>query len=227
MPLKKKAAPAIIKRRQKRVVGIFIDGISLDRATRRLNRKIEMSALVKSLCAGADLLACRYYTVIPQEDDSRQLAFIDAMSRSGLSVILKRLPPKGITRQVSTDTEMGSDIVAFASGVTNFPEEYIYRPAEPLVEAQGERSLVSSRRLAAPLPQPGVQLKEAPEDMEGVRRIIISVCPTHEMNYPISLANALGADTVTADFANPRSRNVMGSAAKWIDLSTSESIWRS
>ena len=40
------------------------------------------------------------------------------------------------------------------------------------------------------------------------------------------IARELGADTVTADFAQFNTGDVLKSAAKWIDLSDSETIWR-
>src|SRR5690606_8296126 len=58
----------------------------------------------------------------PYEDDSRQRAFLDAVRRAGLQVVVKRLPPKGITRQVSVEVEMASDIVAFGLGQNSFED---------------------------------------------------------------------------------------------------------
>ena len=112
-----------IRRRERKEVGLFIDGTGLDRATRRINRKVDMSALVRGVTSGLKPVVARYYTLIPYEDDSRQRAFLDAVSRAGLSVIVKRLPPKGISRQVSVDLEMAADIVAFALGHSRFSRE--------------------------------------------------------------------------------------------------------
>ncbi len=223
MPPVRKKAEKIIKRREKRILGIFIDGVGLDRATRRLQRRVSMSALVQALSTGASVSACRYYTVIPHEDDSRQLAFLDAVSHAGLTVIVKRLPPKGVTRQVTTDVEMSADIIAFSHGCETFPEEYVYRPAER-ISAPRVRPLVSSQRLASLSTER--ENENAIQGGEKIRRIVTVVCPDQEIAYPISLANGIGVDTVTADFANPKARNLMKSSAKWIDLSTSESIWR-
>ena len=96
-------ASGVIKRRQSKLLGLFIDGTGLDRATRRLNRRVDLTALVRGVTSGIKPSVARYYTLIPYEDDSRQRAFLDAVSRAGLSVIVKRLPPKGVTRQVSVD----------------------------------------------------------------------------------------------------------------------------
>lgn len=226
-----KAKKGIIRRRETRVLGLFIDGIGLDRAARRLHRKVDMASLVKGLSVGASLAVCRYYTVIPHEDDARQLAFLDAVARAGLTIIVKRLPPKGVDRQVSTDLEMAADIVAFSLGQTTFTPDSEYRPAEPQIRES--RPLVSSLRLSAPKREDDAQEAEgdkaeipAQETSGTVKRIVTIVCPSAEIAYPISLANHFGADTVTADFSAPRMRNILKSSAKWIDLSTSETIWR-
>ncbi|RIL03501.1 MAG: hypothetical protein DCC75_12915, partial [Proteobacteria bacterium] len=81
----------VVKRTERRVLGLFIDGTGLDRATRRINRKVDMSSLVKGVTSGIPPTIARYYTLIPYEDDSRQRAFLDAVMRAGLSVIVKRL----------------------------------------------------------------------------------------------------------------------------------------
>ena len=100
----------IIKRRQKRIYGVFIDGVGLDRATRRISRKVDISALVRGVTAGTPPTVARYYTIIPFEDDSRHRAFLDAVERAGLGVSVKRLPPIGVTRQVSVDVDMAATI---------------------------------------------------------------------------------------------------------------------
>ena len=227
-PATRKKTSTVIKRREKRILGIFIDGVGLDRATRRMHQKIEMSALVQSLSTGSQLAVCRYYTVIPHEDDSRQLAFLDAVAKAGLTVVVKRLPPKGITRQVTTDVEMAVDITAFSLGCTTFCGDYVYRPADNQYAQRPGRMMVPSRRLVEPREEPETVRASSGDASDGtrIRRIATVVCPTQETAYSISLANELGVDTVTADFANPRARNIMKSSAKWIDLSTSETIWR-
>ena len=104
-PIKK----GIVKRSQRRVVGVFVDGISLDRATKRFNKRIDFQSLIKGVCGGLEPRVARYYTIIPFEDDSRQHSFLDAVYRGGFEVLLKRLPPKHIERQATTDIEMGVD----------------------------------------------------------------------------------------------------------------------
>ncbi len=105
-----------VKRQMRRSIGLFIDGTGLDRATRRISRKVDMSSLVRGVTSGSPPVVARYYTLIPFEDDSRHRAFLDAVARAGLTVVVKRLPPKGVTRQVSVDIEMAADMVAFALG---------------------------------------------------------------------------------------------------------------
>lgn len=222
----------VVKRTQKRVVGLFIDGTGLDRATRRLNRKVDMSALVKGVTAGSPPIIARYYTVIPNEDDSRQRAFLDAVSRAGMEVVVKRLPPKGVTRQVDVNVEMASDMIAFALGRTELGN------LSSLEEAIG----VSDDRFSkgiAPGPTPFAHKRASTEEKSTVvdnspetaadsdiQRIVTVVCPSRDLSYTLALARELGADTVTADFTSSGRGDVLKSAAKWIDLSTSETIWR-
>jgi len=52
------------------------------------------------------------------------------------------------------------------------------------------------------------------------------VCPSRELTYPVSLVKELGVDTITADFGQFNTGDLLKSAAKWIDLSDSETIWR-
>jgi hypothetical protein len=219
-----------IKKREKRVVGLFIDGTGLDRATRRINRKVDMSALVRGVTSGINPVVARYYTLIPYEDDSRQRAFLDAVARAGLTVIVKRLPPKGITRQVSVDLEMAADIVAFAHGRTSFSRENEYLPSD----TSGKSGPIHTpaqfvRRQQAEY----VSEQEAPStepaiipDIATAPRSVVVVCPSRELAYPLSLVKDIAGDTTTADFGQFNTGDVLKSAAKWIDLSDSETIWR-
>jgi hypothetical protein len=215
-----------IKKREKKVVGLFIDGTGLDRATRRINRKVDMSALVRGVTSGIAPVVARYYTLVPYEDDSRQRAFLDAVSRAGLSVIVKRLPPKGINRQVSVDLEMAADIVAFSLGHTNFSKENEYLPADhPLrsvsIASQGTRGDPLSATTQATNIKDG-----AIKASENVLRSAVVVCPSRELAYPLGLLKEFEVDTTTADFGQFNTGDVLKSAAKWIDLSDSETIWR-
>jgi hypothetical protein len=210
------AKAGVIRRTGKRILAVFIDGVNLDRATRRLNRRVDMAALLKGVSSGLTPVLARYYTLLPSEDDSRQRAYLDAVERAGLEVIVKRLPPKGTTRQVSIDVEMAADIAAFAAG----REDCIVAN-----RAQPEFSEISYSTQAAPVNSGNGSEAEA-SAQEPIRRIVTLVCPTRELVYPISLANSLGADTITADFGKAQGSADMKQAAKWIDLSDSETIWK-
>jgi len=229
----------IVKRREKRVLGLFIDGTGLDRATRRIARKVDLTNLVRGVTSGITPVTARYYTLIPFEDDSRQRAFLDAVCRANLEVIVKRLPPKGITRQVSVDVEMTADIVAFALGHQRFGDLGRYQPgmgdgsfessrgsaipsALPFVQSRRERRKASPSQEPARLESPFAQTSSAHYE----KRIITVVCPSRELSYPLSVVKELGVDTVTADFGQFNPGDILKSAAKWIDLSDSETIWK-
>lgn len=242
----------VIKRTERRVLGLFIDGTGLDRATRRLNRKVDMSALVRGVSSGLTPIVARYYTLIPYEDDSRQRAFLDAVSRAGLSVIVKRLPPKGVTRQVSIDVEMASDLVAFALGHSQFSDLCEYKlddqPAHPAKAQAAVLPLGKMQRgqgpahnealsdaagrapsAAAAVPhQSGAKLESVPVELTKRKelRMATVVCPGRDLAYAIALAGELHVETTTADFGQFNSHDILKSAAKWMDLSDSETIWR-
>lgn len=226
----------VVKRKQRRAVGLFIDGTGLDRATRRLKRKIDLPKLVKGVVSGARPIIARYYTLIPYEDDSRQRAYLDAVRRAGLQVLVKRLPPKGVNRQVMVDVEMAADIVAFALGHTEFSSlgQYLGEEDQPKKSARQTVPLKASQQLAH-TPSENESEESGSEnnpqaEPSGVdpnaKRVITVVCPSKELSYPLSLATELGADTVNADFGQFSTKDVLKSAAKWIDLSDSETIWR-
>ena len=65
---------SVIKRKVRRRMGLFIDATGLDRATRRLDKKIDLASLVKGLSSGLKIEVARYYCLIPYEDDARQFA---------------------------------------------------------------------------------------------------------------------------------------------------------
>jgi hypothetical protein len=215
-----------IKKREKKIVGLFIDGTGLDRATRRINRKVDMSALVRGVTSGIAPIVARYYTLVPYEDDSRQRAFLDAVSRAGLSVIVKRLPPKGITRQVSVDLEMAADMVAFSLGHTNFSKENEYLPVDHPLRSPATASQESTRGDGAPSSLAGNGKEGDAANAENVRRSVVVICPSRELAYPLGLLKEFEVDTTTADFGQFNTGDVLKSAAKWIDLSDSETIWR-
>lgn len=174
----------VLKRKQKRRVALLINGTGLDRATRRLEKKVDMSNLVKGLTSGIEIEMARYYTLVPYEDDARQVSFLDAITRANLEVISKRLPPKGVKRQVSMDVHMASDLITFAFG------------------------------------------KYAKNPDENVKRVVCVVCPGRELNYAIYQANELGVETTLADFGLYGQTDGWNGVDRWVDLSTSETIWR-
>jgi uncharacterized protein YeaO (DUF488 family) len=190
-----------------------------------------MSALVRGVTSGAAPVVARYYTLVPYEDDSRQRAFLDAVARAGLSVIVKRLPPKGITRQVSVDLEMAADMVAFAHGLTSFSKENEYMPADaPLRAAAIHTPAQYVRRQQAEEAETADTKEqtqgEAIPDIKTAPRSIVVVCPSRELAYPLSLVKDIAADTTSADFGQFNTGDILKSAQKWIDLSDSETIWR-
>ena len=201
----------IIKRKTKRKLGLFIDGVGLDRATRRIDRKIDLSKLVSSLSSGLEPEIARYYTLIPYEDDARQFAFLDAVERAGLEVIVKRLPPKTVKRQVSMDVHMASDLVGFAMGIfenvakTDCPNE---QPT--IVEEHEKIHTYNMDPTRDPL----------------IKRVCAIICPSRELSYAIYMSNQLGAETSLVDFGLYGQSDGWRGISKWIDLSTSETIWR-
>jgi hypothetical protein len=225
-----------IKKRDRKTIGLFIDGTGLDRATRRINRKVDMAALVRGVTSGIAPTIARYYTLIPYEDDSRQRAFLDAVARAGLSVIVKRLPPKGVNRQVSVDLEMAADMVAFALGLTSFSKENEYLPADLLAAVHAHTGTGPLPRRGAPLQLSRGEDNEPAAEKDGgspqindaapSQRKIVVVCPSRDLSYPIGLIKDLGADTTNADFGQFNTGDILKSASKWIDLSDSETIWR-
>lgn len=236
----------VIKRNSPKAVGIFIDGVELDRATRRINKKIDMKALLKNLSLGLEPVVIRYYTLIPYEDDSRHRAYLDAIENAGFQVVVKRLPPKGVNRQVLVDTEMASDIVAFSFGYTNFSSineldtkgEHSKREHSKGEYSKGEYSEGEPHKIIDPLhhsAHTNLQEHEKEHDSKSklvlldssVKKVINLVCPSKELTYAISLANTQNTETITADFGTLKTNHdILKSASKWIDLSDSETIWR-
>ena len=213
----KQIKKGVVKRQSRRLIGLFIDGTGLDRASRRLKRRVDMASLIRGVCSGTPPIVARYYTVIPHEDDSRQLAFLDALSKAKLDVITRRLPPKGVTRQITVDAEMAADIIAFAMGHNKFGTLHKYLPTQ-MLEAM--------EKFKPKTEEPAAEADSGTENNRQVERVVIVVCPSRDLAYSISLAGELGADTVNCDFGEFAGNDVLKSAAKWVDLSDSETIWR-
>ena len=208
----------VVKRKVKRRIGLFIDGIGLDRATRRLERKVDLSRLVSGLTSGLQIEVARYYTLVPYEDDARQFAFLDAVERAGLEVITKRLPPKGVKRQVSMDVHIATDVIGFSCG-----------QIKTIVGRQevGEVSAVSAAASAVAANGPAPAIVQAPAaPIAEVKRMCIVVCPSREISYALYGSHLLGAETTLSDFGLYGSSDGWKGVDRWIDLSTSETIWR-
>ena len=213
-----KLQSGVIKRKQKRKLGLFIDGVGLDRATRRLERKIDLSKLVASLTSGLEPEVARYYTLIPYEDDARQFAFLDAVERAGLEVIVKRLPPKNVKRQVSMDVHMATDIIAYSMGVF----ESLKKKKEEAKQAtpQSPEDYISAMQSQKHI------LTANPERDPSVKRIAAIVCPSRELNYSLYMTHCLGIETSLVDFGLYGQSDGWHGIDRWVDLSTSETIWR-
>ncbi len=194
----------VIKRSVKKQIGIFVDGPSLDRATRRLKKRIDFAALLKGLSEGLTPIVIRYYTILPYEDDSRHHAFLDAVEHAGFSVVVKRLPPKGVERQVTIDVEMATDIMAFALG----------QNVLPVGSLEGGQMAPFEKTVA-----------ETNETKPTMRSVTI-VCPSREITYPLSLLKEYGVDSVSVDFSELTKKNALKSASKFMDLSGSTTIWK-
>ena len=194
----KSSIDQVIKRREKQQIALFVDGSNLDRACKRLHKRMNMAALLKSLSAGKDLLVARYYTIVPFEDDARQLAYLDAVERAGFEVIVKRLPPKGIERPITVDVELASDIIYYSYAKTVKEQE----SAEKMSTANTSENTTLL-----------------------FKKSILVVCPSQDLAYSLSLANNSGTKTTTVDFGKGTRNEIISSSDNWIDLTEAEGIW--
>ena len=202
----------IVKRKTKRVLGLFIDGVGLDRATRRLDRKIDLGRLVSGITTGLKVEVARYYTLIPNEDDARQFAFLDAVEKAGLEVVVKRLPPKGVNKMVSVDPHISVDLATYAYG--RFEKHAPAPVAETVAAVEGEEVKAEEPKVVVPAKS------------SNLTRSAIIVCPSKELSYAIFTAHELGVETSMADFGQYGNSDGWRGVDRWIDLSTSETIWR-
>jgi hypothetical protein len=209
----------VVKRKTKRRVGLFIDATGLDRATRRLERKVDLSRLVSGLTSGVKIEIARYYCLIPYEDDARQFAFLDAVERAGIEVITKRLPPKGVKRQVSMDVHIASDLLNFSFGAYEHGV-----PSANSEHAEESEKLGNAENVKSPESKTIVAKKAG---SSPIKRIATIVCPSRELSYAIFSSSQRGVETSLADFGLYGSSDGWKGVDRWIDLSTSETIWRS
>ena len=207
------------KRKSKRKIGIFIDGIGLDRATRRLYRKVDLSRLVSGLKSGLEVEVARYYTLVPYEDDARQFAFLDAVERAGLEVVTKRLPPKGVKRQVSMDVHLATDLVSFSMGIY---ENLAKAKEKKEQEKIAVNDIPSSTTTTGITKEPAIQ----PSSNSKIKRVAAVICPGREVTYAMYVANQAGVETSLVDFGLYGSSDGWRGVDRWVDLSTSETIWR-
>lgn len=201
----------IVKRKLKRRMGLFINGTGLDRATRRLDKKVDLSRLVKGLTSGTKLDVARYYTLVPYEDDARQLAFLDAIEKAGLEVVTKRLPPKGVQRQVSMDVHIATDLLAFGFG--HFAAMQQQAASESALSANANGAVSST-------------IITSSENTAELKRVATIVCPSRELSYAIFSASEIGTETTLCDFGLYGKSDGWAGVDRWVDLSTSETIWR-
>jgi hypothetical protein len=207
-----KLGNGVVRRKNKRSIGLFIDGISLDRATYRLDKKIDLTKLVSSLTEGVSTELSRYYTLIPFDDDARQFSFLSAVERSGLEVIAKRLPPKNVQRKVAMDVHIATDLILFATG-------HLAKQNAPM--ADGENIKITDD-----LDSQDFDINLNPEIDLSVKRTAIVLCPSREISYALYVCHQFGVEIMMVDFGSYSKFDNWRCIDKWIDLSTSETIWR-
>lgn len=204
------------RRKVRRKLGVFVDGTGLDRATRRLNKKVDLTKFMVSLSSGLTPEISRYYTLVPHEDDARQLAFLEAVERAGLEVNLKRLPPKGVKRPVSMDVQIATDMICFALNASGSDAGGSGKAQATVVDERAS-SLVVTTDSDRPI--------QSITPAEIVREAIL-VCPNRELRYAIHRCHELGVRVTLADFGLYGSSDGWPGVDTWVDLSISETIWR-
>lgn len=193
--LKDEANKGYVRREQTHSIGVFLDGVNLDRAARRLNKKVDWKLLIKVISEGRIPKMLRYYTVIPHEDDARHHSFLGAVEGAGFQVLVKRLPPKGVNKNVTIDLEMASDVVAFGLGMSDLPAS-----TEGMHDQRGENKAPDSTR--------------TPEKSE-----IILICPSNELEYPLRLIASRNTKITIVDFKGSGTSELIKVSSKWMDLS--------
>jgi hypothetical protein len=212
-----------ILRRTKKEIFLIVDGPSLDRACRRLGKRIDLQNLISVSCTGNSPLISRYYTLIPNEDDSRQRAFLSAIENLGLEVIIKRLPPKGVNKQINLDAEMSTDMTLFALGQLKFlnQEERVGSTTQHMLKQSVKLDRFSESQVDLDLNAPNS------ENIDNTQsnKCIILVCPSRDLLYTFNLVKNLQCEIVCVDFGRSSNSEINSIFSNNIDLSRSESVW--
>lgn len=108
------------------------------------------------------------------------------------------------------DVHVASDLLAFAYG--SFTEAS--KEAEDPLKANEENSSGTQKRIIA---------SSKPKE---TKRVATIVCPSRELSYALFSANQAGVDIALADFGLYGTSDGWRGVDRWIDLSTSETIWR-
>ena len=198
MAVKDEVSKGFIRREQTHSIGVFLDGVNLDRATRRIGKKVDWKLLVKVIGEGRTPKLLRYYTVIPREDDARHHSFLTAVEGAGFQVIVKRLPPKGVNKTVTTDLEIASDLIAFGLGLSE-------------LSGSSEGSFETER------------VRNSPNTTHNKSEIIL-ICPTNDLEYPLRLITSSDVKSsdvkiTIVDFKGSGTSELVKVSSKWMDLS--------
>ena len=212
----------VVKRKGKRALGLFIDGISLDRATRRQDRKVDLGRLVASITEGLVPEVARYYTLVPYEDDARQVSFLSAVEKAGLEVVAKRLPPKTVQRKVAMDVHMSTDLMLFATG--QFENRIVHNVENKTAAGSGVNELAG---FTDDFENKDLKFNLQTAKDSSIQRTAIILCPSLELSYAVHVCSQFGVETMLVDFGSYSRSDTWRGIDKWVDLSTSETIWRS
>jgi len=115
--------PKVVKQQTDSELALFVDGTSLDRAAKRLNKRLDIPKLIERVST-AKCSFVRYYNTIPSKDDARHIAFMDNLRNHGIEVVMRRLPPIGITKRVAIDIDMATDIIGYTLHHPSFASDW-------------------------------------------------------------------------------------------------------
>jgi hypothetical protein len=198
-----------VRRAKPRKLGIFIDGVGLDRAAKRIERRIDWPLFAKVISEGLQADVAKYYSLLPIEDDARHHSYLAAVEAVGFQVHVKRLPPKGVNRVVSYDLEIATDLLNFclSKSLAGSTDEG-FGKAQPNNSGNRENS-ESIQHQNNSLSQP------AP----------ILVCPSRELEYPLQILHEKGFSVTVIDFLNGSGSDLLKYTSKWVNISEA-SIFR-